>query len=151
MLSPSCQTAVRAHIRGAHDVGREWHGSCQFRDTKCTCLCHRDASRSVIEVVQHQTRLRLVEAGINPDAPPGHRQRDMIRGICGKGHDISGENATNSGGECRECRRDSSHRSKQKRRALQALDAKRLVPRRGRVVAALPPRQLGRYRTVLAS
>jgi len=96
------------------------------------------------QLLNQQTRRRLLALGINPDAPA-----TKDRTFCLHEHDLTVPDALNSRGECRECRRDSAHRYKQRIRAANQQRRLRLAPR-GIVVPALPqlwlpaPRQLGR-------
>lgn len=123
---------------GSAEAAAGWHATCQSRE--CACLHHRDARRSITELLQIQTRRKMVASGIDLEAPYG------VRLECLHGHDLTLPDALNSHGECRECRRISTHNYKQRVKAkLEAerilADARRragLPPMCGLVVPALP-------------
>jgi hypothetical protein len=123
---------------GSTSAAAGWHATCRSRE--CGCLHHRDARRSISEILQSQVRQRLIAQGIDLEAANGPRLE------CLRGHDLTVDDALNSHGECRECRRNSTRQYKQ--RVRERLEAERaaaearrragLPPSRGIVVPALP-------------
>lgn len=138
MISAQCSTAVRMFAVGSTAAAAGWHATCRSRE--CGCLHHRDSRRTVSEILQNQVRQQLIASGIDLEAANGPRL------ACVRGHDLTVEDALNSHGECRECRRNSTRQYKQ--RVRDRLEAERIAaeerrraglpPSRGIVVSALP-------------
>ena len=118
-MSGKCRhgQAVQARPGARPGAGREWHAECPGHAVaaggvvlRCECRCH-GAARDVRQEIAAAKRMRLVAAGIDPDA--GSR-RSKERGFCRHDHEMTPEN-TGPRGECRECKRVASARCKARR------------------------------------
>jgi hypothetical protein len=115
-LSGLCEAGAAHTRRGLLADALGFHLACA--GARCLCACHsRGGPETVDQAVSRLKRQRMLDAGIDPDAPPTKRAKE--RGFCRWEHEMTPEN-TGPRGECRSCKRIASQRCKERKAARAA-------------------------------
>lgn len=121
VVSGVCHHGSVTAKRGDLKAAARFHATCRGRwytrpgetPTVCVCPCHRPADVDLARELEDARKARQVAAGIDLDARPPQVPRTR----CRNSHDMTPAN-TGPKGDCRECKRISSAKSKKRKKEL---------------------------------